>query len=135
MLLFWLICMPVYHDFFFGTRIKINVSWCGFGSGLMIRIRPDPDPKHWFFSWFFSIKNIIFKNRILLVIYELLIHACVLKKKVTSREKKVWYSCNFGRFLCEFPTFFTYQPGSGSTDFWYFFSSMKPLETEIGHLN
>ena len=42
--------MRVYHDFFFGTRIQINVSWYGSGSGQMIRIRPnpdpDPDPKH-----------------------------------------------------------------------------------------
>ena len=46
--------MRVYHDFIFGTRIQINVSWYGSGSGQMIRIRPDPDPKHWFFSvWFY----------------------------------------------------------------------------------
>ena len=32
--------------FFFGTRIQINVSWYGSGSDQMIRIRPDPDPKH-----------------------------------------------------------------------------------------
>ena len=39
--------MRVYNDFFFGTRIQINISWYGSGSGQMIRIRPDPDPKHW----------------------------------------------------------------------------------------
>ena len=33
--------MQLYHDFFFGTRIQINVSWYGSGSGSwpMIRIR------------------------------------------------------------------------------------------------
>ena len=42
--------------FFFCTRIQINVSWSG--SWPMIRIRPDPDPKHCLFynySWSFSI--------------------------------------------------------------------------------
>ena len=34
-----MICRRVYHDFFFGTRIQINISWCGSGSGQMIRIR------------------------------------------------------------------------------------------------
>ena len=41
--------MLVYHDLFFATRIQINVSCSEFGSepGQMIRIQPDPDPKHW----------------------------------------------------------------------------------------
>ena len=40
--------MRVYHNFIFDTRILINVSWCGSGSGFgqMIWIRPDPDSKH-----------------------------------------------------------------------------------------
>ena len=37
--------------FFLVTRIQINVSWSGSGSGQMIRILPDPDPKHWIFYY------------------------------------------------------------------------------------
>ena len=32
-------------------QIWIHVSWSGSGSGQMIRILPDPDPKHWLNSW------------------------------------------------------------------------------------
>ena len=45
---FFIILVDLYASlsrFCFGTRIQINVSW--YGSGQMIRIRPDPDPKHW----------------------------------------------------------------------------------------
>ena len=35
---------------FFATRIQINVSWFGSGSGQMIRIEPDPNPKHWLYA-------------------------------------------------------------------------------------
>ena len=35
----------------FGTRIQINASRSGSGSGPMIRIRPDPDPKHWIIQY------------------------------------------------------------------------------------
>ena len=38
----WFVCEFI--TIFFGTRIQINVSWCG--SGQIIRIRPDSDPKH-----------------------------------------------------------------------------------------
>ena len=31
--------MRVYHDLFFATRIQINVSWSGSGSGQMILIQ------------------------------------------------------------------------------------------------
>ena len=34
--------MWVYHNLFFATRIEINVSWSGSGTGQMIRIKPDP---------------------------------------------------------------------------------------------
>ena len=39
--------MLVYYYLFFATRIQINVSWSESGPGQMIRIQPDPDPKHW----------------------------------------------------------------------------------------
>ena len=49
------------------------------------------------------------KNKILRVsfCYLCAYYSCVLKqKKMDFFETKIWYSCNFGRFLCEFPTIF-----------------------------
>ena len=49
--------MRVYHNFIFGTRIQINVSRYGSGSGQMIRIRPNP--KHWILHYTFMFQNIV----------------------------------------------------------------------------
>ena len=41
-----MICMWVYHNLFFATRIKINVSWSGAGFGQMKQIQPALDLEH-----------------------------------------------------------------------------------------
>ena len=42
----WFLCEFI-TIVFVTTRIRIHVSWSGSGSGQMIRIRPDPESKHW----------------------------------------------------------------------------------------
>ena len=69
---------------------------------MWIRIRPKIGKIPILFYLFFSVKDILLKSVCFFSFMSY--YSCALKKKVNFSTKKIWYSYNFGWFLCEFIT-------------------------------